>query len=315
MQEVARMGSAPSLGWPVERDELFPREIASITALQETRDAVEHVQVDETRLLRRLVGEVEHERKDDAANVMTSAEIVETTRTGTEVMDGRSGQLHDAVEHGGAVPGTLIGRRVKRGVDIVGSLAALTALSPVIATCAAVVRLGSPGPILFRQKRIGQHGRPFTMLKFRTMYVNSDEGVHEQYVKKFINGTAHAQDADGATVFKLVHDARVTPAGRWLRRLSLDELPQLVNVLRGEMSLAGPRPPLPYEVEHYRPRDLQRFRAKPGITGLWQVSGRSKTTFEEMIDLDLTYIRNWSIGLDFRILQRTIPVVLFPDGQ
>jgi lipopolysaccharide/colanic/teichoic acid biosynthesis glycosyltransferase len=147
------------------------------------------------------------------------------------------------------------------------------------------------------------------------MYVDSDQGVHETYVKQYINGEVEACDAESAVVFKLVGDTRVTPAGRWLRRLSLDELPQLVNVLRGDMSLVGPRPPLPYEVEHYRPRDLQRLRARPGITGLWQVSGRNRTTFDEMIDLDLRYIRQWSAWLDLRILLRTIPVVFLPDGH
>ena len=204
---------------------------------------------------------------------------------------------------------------LKRAVDVVGSAAAVAALSPVLASCAAIVRLGSPGPILFRQKRIGQNGRAFTMFKFRTMYVDCDPAVHEAYVRRYIAGEVGADDSGGATVFKLVGDKRITPAGRWMRRLSLDELPQLLNVLRGDMSLVGPRPPLPYEVEHYRPRDLQRLRAMPGITGLWQVSGRNQTTFDEMIDLDLEYIDRWSVRLDLRILWRTIPVVLFPDGH
>jgi lipopolysaccharide/colanic/teichoic acid biosynthesis glycosyltransferase len=207
------------------------------------------------------------------------------------------------------------GRRLKRAIDVVGSLALLGALSPVLAVCATAVRRSSPGPILFRQKRIGEDGRPIVMLKFRTMFVDADQSVHQAYVKKLIAGQADARDSANGAVFKLVGDARVTPVGRWLRRLSLDELPQLINVLRGDMSLVGPRPPLPYEVEHYQPRALLRLRAKPGITGLWQVSGRSRTTFEEMIDLDLQYIERWSMRLDFSILFRTIPVVLFPDGH
>jgi lipopolysaccharide/colanic/teichoic acid biosynthesis glycosyltransferase len=153
------------------------------------------------------------------------------------------------------------------------------------------------------------------MLKLRTMYVDADSAVHEAYVKRYIAGEVGDDAAHDAPVFKLVGDPRITPAGHWLRRLSLDELPQLINVLRGDMSLVGPRPPLPYEVEHYRPRDLQRLRARPGITGLWQVSGRNRTTFDEMIDLDLQYISQWSVWMDLKILWRTIPVVLFPDGH
>jgi lipopolysaccharide/colanic/teichoic acid biosynthesis glycosyltransferase len=213
------------------------------------------------------------------------------------------------------VPASAGARHLKRTVDVVGSIAALAALSPVLAACAAIVRLESRGPILFRQKRIGQNGRAFTILKLRTMYVNADSTVHEAYVQRYIAGQVGTGSDAGAPVFKLVGDARITRAGRWLRRLSLDELPQLVNVLRGDMSLVGPRPPLPYEVEHYRPRDLQRLRAKPGITGLWQVSGRNRTTFSEMVDLDLQYISRWSVWLDLWILWRTVPVVLFPDGH
>jgi lipopolysaccharide/colanic/teichoic acid biosynthesis glycosyltransferase len=191
----------------------------------------------------------------------------------------------------------------------------LAAATPVLATCAVIIRRGSRGPIFFRQKRIGQNGRAFTMLKLRTMYVDADSTVHEAYVKRYIAGEVGVDAGAGARIFKLVGDARITPAGRWLRRLSLDELPQLLNVLRGDMSLVGPRPPLPYEVEQYGSRALQRLRARPGITGLWQVSGRNHTTFDEMIDLDVQYIERWSVWLDLSILARTIPVVLFPDGH
>lgn len=205
--------------------------------------------------------------------------------------------------------------RVKRAIDIAGSVTLLGALSPVLGACALAVRLSSPGPILFRQRRIGRQGQPFEILKFRTMQQNADQSAHQRYVASLIAGTADAHDADGASVFKIVGDQRITPAGHWLRHLSLDELPQLINVLRGDMSLVGPRPPLPYEVEHYTPRHHERLAVTPGITGLWQVSGRSRTTFEEMIDLDLAYIKRWSVSLDFQILLRTIPVVVFPDGH
>jgi lipopolysaccharide/colanic/teichoic acid biosynthesis glycosyltransferase len=310
MQLLARSGSIAAPRSPVEPGASVPQEAELGTTPQHDHGTAADVQVDESEL-RQLVRQAD--RDDHVNTMMTRADVLDGVRADAIGIP-RPSAPHDAIMHGGPVPCTLLGRRVKRGIDIAGSVTLLAALSPVLATCAAVVRLGSPGPILFRQKRIGQNGQPFIMLKFRTMHVNADQTIHEQYVKKYIAGGANAHDADGATVFKLVGDARVTRAGRWLRRMSLDELPQLINVLRGEMSLVGPRPPLPYEVEHYRPRDLQRLRAKPGITGLWQVNGRNKTTFDQMIDLDLTYLRRWSIVLDLRILQRTIPVVLFPDG-
>jgi lipopolysaccharide/colanic/teichoic acid biosynthesis glycosyltransferase len=142
------------------------------------------------------------------------------------------------------------------------------------------------------------------------MHVDSDAGEHQAFVAGFIRGTVQGESTDNGQVYKLVHDSRVTHVGRWLRKTSLDELPQLFNVLRGEMSLVGPRPPLPYEIEHYTPADLRRLGAKPGITGLWQVSGRSKTTFAEMVALDLDYIRTRSLRTDLAILLKTIPVVL-----
>jgi lipopolysaccharide/colanic/teichoic acid biosynthesis glycosyltransferase len=209
----------------------------------------------------------------------------------------------------------LSSERLKRGVDALGSVALLAGLVPVLAVCAAAVQLESPGPILFRQKRIGKDGTAFSMLKFRTMYVDADQRSHQTYGTQFVLGEVAANGKDGAAVFKLVDDPRVTRGGRWMRRLSLDELPQLINVLRGEMSLVGPRPPLPYEVEHYAPRALGRLGAQPGITGLWQVSGRSRTTFEEMVELDLEYIARRSVFLDLQILARTISVVLWPDGH
>jgi lipopolysaccharide/colanic/teichoic acid biosynthesis glycosyltransferase len=202
---------------------------------------------------------------------------------------------------------------VKRVLDVVIALLLLIVLSLVLLLCALAVRLDSPGPILFRQRRAGEQGRPFTMLKFRTMRANADSAVHRDYAAAFISGKAAAQKA-GGEVFKLVADARVTRVGRWLRRTSLDELPQLWNVLVGEMSLVGPRPPIPYELAHYQPAHLQRLSVTPGMTGLWQVGGRSSTTFEEMVELDLQYIRRRSLLLDLRILLTTIPVVLSPKS-
>jgi exopolysaccharide biosynthesis polyprenyl glycosylphosphotransferase len=200
---------------------------------------------------------------------------------------------------------------VKRLVDVAGAVVLLVILSPVFAVCALLVRIDSPGPIFFRQQRIGQGGRQFSMLKFRSMYADADASPHETYTAAFIRGTAAPRAAGQAAMYKLAGDRRVTRVGGWLRRTSLDELPQLWNVLVGEMSLVGPRPPLAYEVRHYQPRHMDRLAAKPGMTGLWQVSGRSRTTFEEMVALDLHYIQNQSLLLDLSIMARTIPVVLF----
>jgi lipopolysaccharide/colanic/teichoic acid biosynthesis glycosyltransferase len=315
MQQLARIGAGSALRRQDELDNLVLRTVDAPPEIAEDGDGASPVQVDETRL-RRLVGDLDESA--DTSEVTTQSRSSAVAAEASGVGPHQPASVEPALlatEPREAIPAGGIGRRLKRGVDIAGSLALLAALSPVLGTCAAAVRLSSPGPIFFRQKRIGQNGRPFTMLKFRTMYDNSDQRVHETYVKQFMAGAAEAHDAAGSTVFKLVGDARVTRPGHWLRRLSLDELPQLINVLRGEMSLVGPRPPLPYEVEQYRPRDLQRLRAVPGITGLWQVSGRNRTTFDQMIDLDIEYIQRWSLALDFRILQRTIPVVLFPDGH
>ena len=212
------------------------------------------------------------------------------------------------------VPQRLPYRIAKRLLDIVVSATLLVALAPLLAACAVAVRRGSPGPIIFRQERVGLCGEPFTFLKFRSMYHDADAAPHRAYVTAFIRGEA-ARHADGDTlVYKLVGDARITPAGRWLRRTSLDELPQLWSVLRGDMSLVGPRPPVPYEVEQYRPHQLLRLAVKPGITGLWQVSGRSSTTFDEMVALDLAYIRQQSFWFDVALLLRTIPAVLSARG-
>ena len=173
---------------------------------------------------------------------------------------------------------------VRRGIDIVGSVALLAALSPLLLTIAAAIKLRSPGPVLFRQTRIGYRGRPFTMFKFRTMRTDADHGIHQAFVSDFINDSVADGNGERAKTFKIVEDPRVTRLGRLLRKTSLDELPQLWNVLWGEMSLVGPRPPIPYEVEQYRSWHRRRvLEAKPGLTGLWQVTGRSETTFDEMV--------------------------------
>ncbi|MGA7573635.1 MAG: sugar transferase [Terriglobales bacterium] len=210
-----------------------------------------------------------------------------------------------------------LGRATKRMIDVLGSLALLAMLSPVFLIIAAAVKLTSNGPVLFRQKRIGEHGTPFTFLKFRSMYMNNDASEHQEYVRQLIAGQAKKKSVDGkgAGVFKLTNDPRITPVGRVLRRSSLDELPQLINVLRGEMSLVGPRPPVPYEVEAYETWHRRRLlEAKPGITGLWQVHGRSRVEFDDMVRLDLRYARDCSPLLDLKILLQTPKAVMGGDG-
>jgi lipopolysaccharide/colanic/teichoic acid biosynthesis glycosyltransferase len=201
-------------------------------------------------------------------------------------------------------------RALKRTLDLLGALVLLTALAPVLIVVGLMVGASSDGPVLLRQVRVGKDGRAFSMLKFRTMRVGSSAVPHQAYYRDLVNGTA----TPVAGRFKLADDPRVTKLGRHLRRTSLDELPQLWNVVRGEMSLVGPRPPLPYEVELYGARERCRLTVLPGMTGLWQVSGRSRLTFHQMIDLDLAYIANWSLWLDLAILART-PLALGGGGR
>jgi lipopolysaccharide/colanic/teichoic acid biosynthesis glycosyltransferase len=180
---------------------------------------------------------------------------------------------------------------------------------------AALVKLKSPGPVFFRQSRVGEQGRSFMMLKFRTMHVNNDASMHKQFVSQMIKGVAPTGGGSKDNAFKIVNDPRVTTIGRLLRKTSLDELPQLWNVLRGDMSLVGPRPPLHYEVEQYKSWHYRRvLEAKPGITGLWQVSGRSRTTFDDMVRLDLRYAKNPSAWADIKILLATPRAVFSGKG-
>jgi lipopolysaccharide/colanic/teichoic acid biosynthesis glycosyltransferase len=207
----------------------------------------------------------------------------------------------------------MVRSHVKRAVDIAVALTLLVALSPLLLLIGVAIRLDSRGPALHRQPRCGYRGRPFTCLKFRTMQANSDEGPHRRYVEGLVTGRSDVRNGNG--VYKLVQDERVTRVGALLRRTSLDELPQLWNVLVGEMALVGPRPPLPYEVELYDERQHRRLTVKPGLTGLWQVSGRNQLSYRDMCELDLEYIRNWSHALDLRILLRTVPVVFLNSGH
>ncbi len=205
--------------------------------------------------------------------------------------------------------------RAKRILDILITLLLLPFLSLVMLIVAILIRLGSKGPIFYRQKRIGQDGVEFEMLKFRSMYVNNDDSLHRDAVKRYMNGDLLNNGKSAVnTIYKLVDDPRITRVGRIIRKLSIDELPQFFNVLHGEMSLVGPRPPLPYEVEAYSLRDSLRLRGKPGITGYWQVYGRSRVTFDEMVEMDINYLQQQSILQDIKLIILTIPVVVYGRG-
>lgn len=205
---------------------------------------------------------------------------------------------------------------IKRGMDIVGSSLLLLILAPVLAAIAVAIKLTSEGPVIFEQERLGQFGVSFKCLKFRTMYTNNDSEIHRDYIRSFIGGkTENENNIEGKIpVYKLTNDPRITPVGRFLRKTSLDELPQFWNVIRNEMSMVGPRPPLLYEFEAYDYWHRRRvLEMKPGITGLWQVSGRSIVCFDDMVRMDLRYSRDWSLWLDLKILLAT-PLAVMTGG-
>jgi exopolysaccharide biosynthesis polyprenyl glycosylphosphotransferase len=193
---------------------------------------------------------------------------------------------------------------IKRLVDVAASSAALALLSPLMIVVAGLIKLTSRGPILFKQQRVGRHGRPFHMLKFRSMVVNAEE----------LKAKLMALNEQAGPVFKMKRDPRITPVGRFIRKYSIDELPQLINVLRGEMSLVGPRPPVPSEVARYEAWQRRRLSVRPGLTCVWQVSGRNEISFEEWMYLDMQYIDHWSLGQDFQLILKTVPVVLTGRG-
>jgi len=205
---------------------------------------------------------------------------------------------------------------LKRTIDIVGGLILSLICLPFCVLIAIAIKATSKGPILFRQMRVGQHGKQFVFLKFRSMYADNDHSVHREYVTKLINNeTPAGSTCKSDTVYKLTGDKRITPIGRLLRRTSLDELPQFLNVLRGEMSLVGPRPPIPYELAAYQTWHRRRLlEVKPGVTGLWQVTGRSTVDFDAMVRLDLKYAIAWSPWLDIKILLRTPLAVIRGSG-
>jgi len=199
----------------------------------------------------------------------------------------------------------------KRGLDISLAIVLLVLTSPIWLAAAILVKATSPGPIFFRQERIGAGGTPFECFKFRTMHHGVSDEAHRELVTRMLSNRERSSEGNGEP-YKVNADSRVIPVGRWMRRLSLDELPQLINVLRGEMSIVGPRPPLRYEVERYEDWQQERLAVRPGITGLWQVSGRNRLTYHEMCSLDIEYIRSWSVATDLLIMLST-PWVMFID--
>ena len=207
--------------------------------------------------------------------------------------------------------------RIKQLMDIIGSALILILCTPLLLIIAVAIKASSRGPVLFRQQRVGQYGRCFTFLKFRSMRTDNDHSVHKEYATKLIAGQVEHKSFNGSDkgLYKLTGDTRVTRLGKFLRRTSLDELPQLVNVLKGDMSLVGPRPAIPYELAAYQTWHRRRvLEVKPGITGLWQVTGRSSVKFDEMVRLDLRYATSWSPWLDIKILMRTPRAVIGGAG-
>jgi lipopolysaccharide/colanic/teichoic acid biosynthesis glycosyltransferase len=204
--------------------------------------------------------------------------------------------------------------RFKRLLDIFFTVLIFLPLCLLMVMIAICIRLDSKGPVFFRQKRVGQNGKEFGMLKFRSMYVDSDDRAHREAIKQYINGGTLNGDVNTDNPFKLANDPRVTKVGQFIRKTSFDELPQFINVLRGEMTLVGPRPPVPYEVEQYSQHDQLRLYGKPGMTGTWQVYGRSRVTFQEMIEMDIAYLHQQSIRLDLKLIALTVPVMLQGRG-
>ncbi len=205
-------------------------------------------------------------------------------------------------------------QRSKRVVDIVFTLLILIPLCIVTAIVALMIRLNSKGPIFFRQKRVGQNGVEFEMLKFRSMYQNSDDALHREATRQFMNGAKLSHKEDNSKSYKLTNDSRITKVGSFLRKTSIDELPQFFNVLRGEMTLVGPRPALQYEVDLYSPQDRLRLLGKPGLTGPWQVYGRSRVSFPKMVQMDIDYLRQQSLRYDLKLIFMTVPVMLLGHG-
>jgi len=204
--------------------------------------------------------------------------------------------------------------RIKRFVDILFTLLILPFLLIITLIVAVMIRIDSPGPIFFRQKRVGLNGVEFNMLKFRSMYANSDDSIHREAIARYMNGQKVSESTITDLSYKSVDDPRITRVGRFLRKTSIDELPQFFNVLRGEMTLVGPRPPLPYEVEFYSQHDRLRLYGKPGLTGYWQVYGRSRVPFASMVEMDIDYLQKQSLKEDLKLVFLTVPVMVRGQG-
>ncbi len=202
--------------------------------------------------------------------------------------------------------------RAKRVLDIMFVLLISPFILLVSAFVAVSILLDSKGPILYRQRRVGQNGVEFEMLKFRSMYIANDDAVHREAIKQYMNGETLNGDSDAP--YKMGDDLRITRVGKIIRKTSIDELPQFWNVLKGQMSLVGPRPPVPYEVELYTAHDWLRLSGKPGLTGLWQVYGRSKVSFQEMVEMDVAYLQHQSLWEDLKLIALTVPVMLLARG-
>lgn len=204
--------------------------------------------------------------------------------------------------------------RAKRIIDLIFTLLILVPLCIIVVIVAVCIRLDSTGPVFFRQKRVGHNGRVFEMLKFRSMYVNSDDALHREAIARYMNDQKVQESDSTALSYKQVNDPRITRVGRFIRKTSIDELPQFFNVLRGDMTLVGPRPPLPYEVERYSADDMLRLSGKPGLTGTWQIYGRSRVTFSNMVEMDIEYLRHQSLREDLKLIALTVPVMIQGRG-
>jgi exopolysaccharide biosynthesis polyprenyl glycosylphosphotransferase len=268
------------------------------------RQELESVVVERTR-----TALSQHSRSSEAQHIWISCHIFPDDESTGGL--GKKAERSFTVQEGPENARARQSNTAKRVMDVSGSAIALLLLSPLLLSIAVLIKLTSRGPVLFKQTRVGQDGMQFTFLKFRSMYVNNDPTIHQEYIRKLI-----AQELDSSEgTYKIKNDPRVTRLGRFLRKSSLDELPQFFNVLRGEMSLVGPRPSIPYEFENYSLWHRRRIMdAKPGLTGIWQVAGRSRTTFDEMVRMDLRYIRQQSLWLDVKILFKTPLAVLRGDG-
>ena len=204
--------------------------------------------------------------------------------------------------------------RAKRILDLIFTLLILVPLCIIVVIVAICIRLDSTGPVFFRQKRVGHNGRVFEMLKFRSMYVNSDDALHREAIARYMNDQKVQESDSTALSYKQANDPRITRVGRFIRKTSIDELPQFFNVLRGDMTLVGPRPPLPYEVERYSADDMLRLSGKPGLTGTWQIYGRSRVTFSNMVEMDIEYLRHQSLREDLKLIALTVPVMIQGRG-